>query len=256
MPLSWLYVRYKRWYSFTTEQAWTPWDSPRLQQAKAISPMTLKTFTDDGYHSVPIHPEDLHLTTSLTPCGRYRYKMVAQELGLLWRLCKEIWHREKSDLWRSSLHHSETSQLPPNWVTSDPGLDCSTKWVKLTEIMTPFKPQLSPKSKFVWTSELESAFQSSKNLIIDGIEKGVKIFNMTKLTCLRPTRPSRHRIVPMSEALRLHLNHVNCCKDWWKITLVGLRFLKSTKSCYAPVEGETLAITKPSHWNATTTSWL
>lgn len=33
-----------------------------------------------GYHSVPLHPADRHLTTFLTPWGRYRYKTVPQGL--------------------------------------------------------------------------------------------------------------------------------------------------------------------------------
>ena len=33
-----------------------------------------------GYHSVPLHPADRHLTTFLTPWGRYRYRTVPQGL--------------------------------------------------------------------------------------------------------------------------------------------------------------------------------
>ena len=41
---------------------------------------TIKTVTDawNGYHSVPIHPDDRHLTTFITPWGRYRYKVAPQ----------------------------------------------------------------------------------------------------------------------------------------------------------------------------------
>ena len=45
-------------------------------------------------------------------------------------------------------------------------------YAKLTDIMAPFKPLLSPKSKFAWSDELESAFQFSKNLIINAIRRG------------------------------------------------------------------------------------
>ena len=39
-----------------------------------------KTVTDawNGYHSVPIHEEDRHYTTFITPWGRYRYKTLPQ----------------------------------------------------------------------------------------------------------------------------------------------------------------------------------
>ena len=39
-----------------------------------------KTVTDawNGYHSVPIHEDDRHVTTFITPWGRYRYKVAPQ----------------------------------------------------------------------------------------------------------------------------------------------------------------------------------
>ena len=41
---------------------------------------TLKTIFDnwDSYHALPIHPDDRHLTTFITPWGRYRYKVGPQ----------------------------------------------------------------------------------------------------------------------------------------------------------------------------------
>ena len=52
-------------------------------------------------------------------------------------------------------------------------------------MMAPFKPFLSPKVKFNWTPELETAFTESKEAIIQAIRKGVQIFDITKPTCLR-----------------------------------------------------------------------
>ena len=42
----------------------------------------MKTVVDcwHGYHSVPLHPADRHLTTFLTPWGRYRYITTPQGL--------------------------------------------------------------------------------------------------------------------------------------------------------------------------------
>ncbi|MEO0563057.1 MAG: reverse transcriptase domain-containing protein [Chloroflexota bacterium] len=39
-----------------------------------------KTIFDawNGYHSIPLHPDDRHLTTFITPWGRYRYKVAPQ----------------------------------------------------------------------------------------------------------------------------------------------------------------------------------
>ena len=48
--------------------------------ASAVPPNKVKSVLDNwhGYHSVPIHPEDRHLTTFITPHGRYRYKTAPQ----------------------------------------------------------------------------------------------------------------------------------------------------------------------------------
>ena len=45
-----------------------------------VPPKTKKTVTDawNGYHSVPIREEDRHITTFITPWGRYRYKVAPQ----------------------------------------------------------------------------------------------------------------------------------------------------------------------------------
>ena len=56
----------------TRETHHTP--SP-FHQARSVPRSTYKTVLDawNGYHSVPLHEDDRHLTTFLTPWGRYRY---------------------------------------------------------------------------------------------------------------------------------------------------------------------------------------
>ena len=48
--------------------------------AVSVPQNTKKTVTDawNGYHSVPIRTEDRHITTFITPWGRYRYKVAPQ----------------------------------------------------------------------------------------------------------------------------------------------------------------------------------
>lgn len=48
--------------------------------ARSIPHNTVKSVFDcwNGYHSVPLHPDDRHLTTFITPWGRYRYKVGPQ----------------------------------------------------------------------------------------------------------------------------------------------------------------------------------
>jgi len=43
---------------------------------------------------------------------------------------------------------------------------------------------LSPRHPFVWTPELDQAFQSSKAAIANAIREGVEIFDLEKPTCL------------------------------------------------------------------------
>ncbi|RDH89254.1 MAG: hypothetical protein DIZ77_16200 [endosymbiont of Seepiophila jonesi] len=51
-----------------------------FHQATLFPANMKKTVTDawNGYHSVPIHEEDRHYTTFITPWGRYRYKTLPQ----------------------------------------------------------------------------------------------------------------------------------------------------------------------------------
>ena len=61
----------------TRETHHTP--SP-FHQARSVPRSTYKTVLDawNGYHSVPLHEDDRHLTTFLTPWGRYRYRVAPQ----------------------------------------------------------------------------------------------------------------------------------------------------------------------------------
>ena len=51
-----------------------------FHQARSVPPGTLKTVFDawNGYHSIPLKREDQHLTTFITPWGRYRYRTAPQ----------------------------------------------------------------------------------------------------------------------------------------------------------------------------------
>ena len=50
-----------------------------FHQARSIPQGKKKTVFDawNGYHSVPLHPEDQHYTTFITPWGRYRYRIAS-----------------------------------------------------------------------------------------------------------------------------------------------------------------------------------
>ena len=114
---------------------------------------------------------------------------------------------------------------------------------KLTKMLEPFKPFLSPKKKFEWTDELNNAFESSKGEIVNAIKNGVEIYDPAKLTCLRPHWSQRGIGYFLSQK-HCDCDAVvpGCCENGWRITLAGSRFLKPAETCYAPVEGEALAI--------------
>ena len=54
-------------------------ESP-IHLARAVPPNTYKSVFDcfNGYHSILVHPNDRHLTTFITPKGRFRYKVAPQ----------------------------------------------------------------------------------------------------------------------------------------------------------------------------------
>ena len=109
--------------------------------------------------------------------------------------------------------------------------------------MAPFRPLLSPKTKFVWNKELDDAFSRSKQAIVKLIRSGVRIFDPDKLTCLRPDWSKRgigyFLLQKHCSCLR---GMPDCCNNGWKVTLAGSRFLRGAEVRYAAIEGEALAV--------------
>ena len=107
---------------------------------------------------------------------------------------------------------------------------------------------LKPGVPFRWDDHLDDLFQESKAVIASEI--CVRIFDKSKLTCLT-TDWSKNGF-----GFWLFQKHCQCvrtvpfcCRDGWKITLVGNRFKSATESRYAPVERETLAVADAlDHW--------
>lgn len=280
--------------------------------ARRIPKDTWKTVTDawNGYHSVPLRESDRHLTTFITPFGRWRYTRAPQ--GFLSSgdgynprfdaVLAEYERKERcvdntvhydSDLeqhwWRTIDFLTRVGQagivLNPDkfqfaertvdfagFRVSDSAIEPLPKYLdairdfpsptnttdirswfglvnqvsnyaQLRDIMAPFKPFLSPRCKFSWSPELESAFQNSKESIIESIRQGVEIFDMQRRTCLRPDW-SRRGIGYF--LLQQHCNCPSgipdCCPGRWRITLAGSRFLSSAEQRYAAIEGEALPV--------------
>ena len=280
--------------------------------ARRIPGDTWKTVTDawNGYHSVPLRASDRHLTTFITPFGRWRYTRAPQGflssgdgdsrrfdavLSMFERKercvddtihydtdLEEHWWRTIDFLTRvgqagivlnpdkfqfakrsvdfTGFRISETDIEPlPKYLDAIRDFPSPTSttdvrswfglvnqvanYAQLRDTLTLFKPFLSPRCKFTWSSELEEAFQASKSVIVDAIKHGVKIFDMTKKTCLRPDWSSRGiGYFLLQQHCGCSSDVPDCCPGGWRITLAGSRFLTSAEQRYAAVEGEALAV--------------
>ena len=54
---------------------------------------------------------------------------------------------------------------------------------QLRNIMAPFRLLLSTKTDFFWNDDLNESFSRSRQMIVDLIQKGVKIFDLDRRTC-------------------------------------------------------------------------
>ena len=109
--------------------------------------------------------------------------------------------------------------------------------------MLPFRSLLKSSVPFEWTDALQQAFDSSKLAIVAEIEHGVTIFDKTNPTCLA-TDWSKHGIGYwlFQKHCQCPYTDLFCCREGWRITLVGSRFTHPAESRYAPIEGEALAV--------------
>ena len=112
-----------------------------------------------------------------------------------------------------------------------------------TKIMQLFRDLLKPSSEFIWTEELQQAFDTSKDHIISAIHKGVTIYETSRTTALLTdwskvglgfVLMQKHCTCPGKSPL--------CCSLEWKVTFVGSRFCSPAESRYAPIEGESLEV--------------
>ena len=238
-----------KWYKQETHNS-----EPPFHLARRVPRNTWKTVTDtwNGYHSVPLRELDRHLTTFITPFGRWCYKRAPRRFlssgdGFNRRFeailadfqrkeriiddtliyddnLEEHWWRtidllatvghagivlnplkfqfagKSVDFTGFCITDQRIEPLPKsyNTIKDFPTLSSTTdirswfvlinqvgNYAQLWEHIEPFCPFLSPKHTFAWTSELDHAFQSSKNAIVEAIQAGVEIFDLHRATCLR-----------------------------------------------------------------------
>uniref|UniRef100_A0A3B1IPY4 Uncharacterized protein n=1 Tax=Astyanax mexicanus TaxID=7994 RepID=A0A3B1IPY4_ASTMX len=97
----------------------------------------------------------------------------------------------------------------------------------MAERMQPFRRLLQNGVRFEWSSELEEVFRESKETIVREIERGVRIFDKSKPTCLA-TDWSKEGV-----GFWLFQKHCRC---------MPVKFTHAAESRYAPIEGEALAV--------------
>ena len=116
-------------------------------------------------------------------------------------------------------------------------------YARLSDMLAPFKPYVSPKVWFQWNDELELAFNRSRLEIVAAIRKGVEIFDPTRTTVLSPDWSKtgigyflyqKHCECPSTVT--------TCCDNGWRVTLAGSRFLSDAEKNYWPTEGEALGV--------------
>ncbi|CAC5367817.1 unnamed protein product [Mytilus coruscus] len=114
--------------------------------------------------------------------------------------------------------------------------------------MKPFRALLKPSTTFCWTNELDEAFHKSKEIIIQEMKEGVRLFDPARMTCLA-TDWSVDGIgfFLMQKYCQCSSKTPTCCNDGWKLCLVGSRFTHPAESRYAPIEGEALAVVYALH---------
>jgi hypothetical protein len=108
----------------------------------------------------------------------------------------------------------------------------------MTKQMQPFRHLLKPSVLFAWTEELDDLFQQSKEVIINEMKEGVRLYDPERATCL-----ATDWSVNGVGFFMLH-KYCQCtsytpvfCHDGWKLCLVGSRLTTPAESRYAPIEG-------------------
>ena len=114
-----------------------------------------------------------------------------------------------------------------------------------TEHMAPFRHLLSDAKPFQWDEELETAFQQSKEKIIELIVEGVASFDVNLVTCLSPDFSKQGMgWILQQKMCRCPDITPTCCKEGWKLVLCGGHFCNKAEQNYSPIEGEATAIAK------------
>ena len=70
--------------------------------------------------------------------------------------------------------------------------------------MPPLRDFLSKQNKFIWTENFNQTFNESKKIIVDALRIGVQVFDLEKLTFLKPDRSKQGLGYFLMQTLQLH----------------------------------------------------
>ena len=110
--------------------------------------------------------------------------------------------------------------------------------------MKPFQDLIKPNNNFIWTPELDKLFTDTKSILISMVQQGINSFDATRRTCIQCdwSKDGIGHVVPQQYCQCPTAIAPTCCPEGWCLVFAGSRFTTPTKSCYAPTEGEALAV--------------
>ena len=92
--------------------------------------------------------------------------------------------------------------------------------------MSPIQTLFYTKTTVQWDDDMEWAFQQSKREIIKAIEEGVKLFDPARTTVLSPDwSKTGIGYFLYQKYCQCPSTTTMCCKNGWRITVAGSRFL-------------------------------
>ena len=117
-------------------------------------------------------------------------------------------------------------------------------FVMVKPYLYPFRELLKKDRKFYWDENLQKIFDDVKDQLIISIKDRLTRFEVDRHTALM-TDWSKTGVGFILTQKHCDCSVINplCCKDGWKVCLLGSRFTNQAESNYAPIEGELLAVT-------------
>ena len=98
-------------------------------------------------------------------------------------------------------------------------------------------------TKWYWDDVLQQLFEQSRAFIAEQIQEGITRYDTTKWTAVM-TDWSRQGLgfVMCQKYCSCPAITPLCCKNGWKVCMVGSSFLSPAEQNYSPIEGEGLAV--------------